>query len=113
VRIRHFALVLNIPAHFDTLYGERSSTRYACMLVGRPERRCAEAREPFARRKPKIVLVDPDASSGQRILELLRPAGYDVSLAANQEDGFQSVRGGGLAVSASADAGKASNEWGL
>jgi len=44
----------------------------------------------------KILLVEPDASSSQRMLELLRSAGYDVSLAASQQDGFLTTRNGGV-----------------
>jgi DNA-binding response OmpR family regulator/S1-C subfamily serine protease len=46
----------------------------------------------------KILLVDPNAESSQRALDLLRSAGYDVSLAASQEDGFQAVRNGDVAL---------------
>jgi DNA-binding response OmpR family regulator/S1-C subfamily serine protease len=46
----------------------------------------------------KILLVEPDANSSQRLQELLRSAGYDVSTAPTQEDGFQTVRNGGVAL---------------
>ena len=47
-------------------------------------------------KRENIVIVEPDATSRQQLLELLRSAGYDVSPAPTQEDGFIIVQNGGV-----------------
>ncbi len=47
-------------------------------------------------KRENIVIVEPDAKSRQQLLELLRSAGYDVSPAPTQEDGFIIVQNGGV-----------------
>ena len=47
-------------------------------------------------KRENILIVDPDAKSQQLLLELLRSAGYDVSSAPTQEEGFAIVRKGGV-----------------
>jgi len=43
-----------------------------------------------------ILLVERDADSAQLLVELLRSAGYEVSTAATQQEGFTAVRKGGV-----------------
>jgi DNA-binding response OmpR family regulator len=47
-------------------------------------------------KRENILIVEPDAKSRQQLLELLRSAGYDVSAAPTQEDGFTIVQNGGV-----------------
>jgi len=47
-------------------------------------------------RRENILIVEPDEKSRQQLLELLRSAGYDVSPAPTQEDGFAIVQNGGV-----------------
>jgi serine protease Do len=47
-------------------------------------------------KRENILIVEPDAESRQQLLELLRSAGYDVSPAPTQEDGFKTVQNGGV-----------------
>ena len=47
-------------------------------------------------KRENILIVEPDAGSRQQLLELLRSAGYDVSPALTQEDGFTIVQNGGV-----------------
>ncbi|HEV2523004.1 MAG TPA: trypsin-like peptidase domain-containing protein [Candidatus Acidoferrales bacterium] len=47
-------------------------------------------------KRENILIVEPDAESRQKLLELLRSAGYDASPAATQEDGFKTVQAGGV-----------------
>ena len=47
-------------------------------------------------KREKILIVEPDAASRQRLLELLSTAGYDASPAASQEEGFAIVQAGGI-----------------
>ena len=47
-------------------------------------------------KRENIVIVEPDATSRQQLLELLRSAGYDASPAPTQEDGFIIVQNGGV-----------------
>lgn len=49
-------------------------------------------------KREKALIVEPDANSQLRLLELLRSAGYDVSSAPTQEDGFTIVQNGGVDV---------------
>jgi DNA-binding response OmpR family regulator len=50
----------------------------------------------LAKKRENILIVEPDDKSRQLILELLRSAGYDVSPAPTQEDGFTIVQQGGV-----------------
>jgi DNA-binding response OmpR family regulator len=47
-------------------------------------------------KRENILIVEPDAQSAQLLLELLRSAGYEVSAASKQEEGFTIVRNGGV-----------------
>jgi serine protease Do len=47
-------------------------------------------------KRENILIVEPDAKSRQQLLELLHSAGYDVSPAPTQEDGFTIVQNGGV-----------------
>src|ERR1700676_3588310 len=47
-------------------------------------------------KRENILIVEPDEKSRQQLLELLRSAGYDVSPAPTQEDGFAIVQNGGV-----------------
>lgn len=47
-------------------------------------------------KRENILIVEPDGTSRQLLLELLRSAGYDVSSAPSQEDGFTLVQAGGV-----------------
>jgi DNA-binding response OmpR family regulator len=47
-------------------------------------------------KRENILIVEPDAKSQQLLLELLRSAGYDVSSAPTQQEGFAIVRKGGV-----------------
>jgi DNA-binding response OmpR family regulator len=47
-------------------------------------------------KRENILIVEPDAKLRQQLLELLRSAGYDVSEAPTQEDGFTIVQNGGV-----------------
>lgn len=47
-------------------------------------------------KRENILIVEPDANSQQLLLELLRSAGYEVSSAPSQEDGFNLVQAGGI-----------------
>ena len=47
-------------------------------------------------KREKILVVESDEASRQRILELLSSAGYDASPAASQEEGFATVQAGGV-----------------
>ncbi|MGH9675854.1 MAG: trypsin-like peptidase domain-containing protein [Candidatus Acidiferrum sp.] len=47
-------------------------------------------------KRENILIVEPDATSRQLLLELLRSAGYEVSSAPTQEDGFHLVQSGGV-----------------
>jgi DNA-binding response OmpR family regulator len=49
-------------------------------------------------KRENVLIVEPDANSQLRLLELLRSAGYDVSSAPTQEDGFTIVQNGGVDV---------------
>ena len=46
--------------------------------------------------RENILVVEPDKDSQQLLLELLRSAGYDVSSAPSQQDGFNLVQAGGI-----------------
>jgi DNA-binding response OmpR family regulator len=46
--------------------------------------------------RENILVVEPDTNSRQLLLELLRSAGYEVSSAPSQEDGFNLVQAGGV-----------------
>ena len=50
----------------------------------------------MATKRENILIVEPDEKSKQLLLELLRSAGYDVSPAPTQEDGFTIVQNGGV-----------------
>jgi len=50
----------------------------------------------LATKRENILIVEPDEKSKQLLLELLRSAGYDVSPAPTQEDGFTIVQNGGV-----------------
>jgi len=50
----------------------------------------------LATKRENILIVEPDEKSKQLLLELLRSAGYDVSPAPSQEDGFTIVQNGGV-----------------
>ena len=47
-------------------------------------------------KRENILIVEPDATSRQLLLDLLRSAGYDVSSAPTQQDGFAIVQNGGV-----------------
>jgi DNA-binding response OmpR family regulator len=47
-------------------------------------------------KRENILIVDPDPLSRQKLLELLRSAGYDASAAPTQEEGFMIVLKGGV-----------------
>jgi DNA-binding response OmpR family regulator/S1-C subfamily serine protease len=47
-------------------------------------------------KRESILIVDPDAGSRQQLSELLRSAGYEVSEANSQGEGFQFVRDAGV-----------------
>ena len=47
-------------------------------------------------KRENILIVEPDARSRQQLLELLRSAGYDVSPAPTQDEGFTIVQNGGV-----------------
>jgi DNA-binding response OmpR family regulator/S1-C subfamily serine protease len=47
-------------------------------------------------KRENILIVEPDANSAQLLVELLRSAGYEVSTAATQQEGFTIVRNGGV-----------------
>jgi DNA-binding response OmpR family regulator len=49
-------------------------------------------------KRENILIVEPDAKSRLELLELLRSAGYDVSSAPTQEDGFTIVQNGAVDV---------------
>src|SRR5580700_3692137 len=46
--------------------------------------------------REKILIVEPDPQLQQRLLELLHSAGYDVSSAPTQQEGFEAVQKGGI-----------------
>jgi len=46
--------------------------------------------------RENILIVEPDAKSRQLLLDLLRSAGYEVSSATTQEEGFTIVQNGGV-----------------
>jgi DNA-binding response OmpR family regulator len=50
----------------------------------------------LATKRENILIVEPDEKSKQLLLELLRSAGYEVSPAPSQEDGFTIVQNGGV-----------------
>jgi DNA-binding response OmpR family regulator len=50
----------------------------------------------LATKRENILIVEPDEKSRQFLLELLRSAGYGVSPAPTQEDGFTIVQNGGV-----------------
>jgi DNA-binding response OmpR family regulator len=54
------------------------------------------ATKSLSTKRENILIVEPDANSLQQLLELLRSAGYDVSPAPTQEDGFKIVQNGGV-----------------
>jgi DNA-binding response OmpR family regulator/S1-C subfamily serine protease len=47
-------------------------------------------------KRENILIVERDADSAQLLLELLRSAGYEVSTAPTQQEGFTTVRSGGV-----------------
>jgi DNA-binding response OmpR family regulator len=47
-------------------------------------------------KRETILIVEPDAKSRQLLLDLLHSAGYEVSSAATQEEGFTIVQNGGV-----------------
>lgn len=47
-------------------------------------------------KRENILIVEPDATSRQLLLDLLRSAGYDVLSAPTQQDGFTIVQNGGV-----------------
>jgi len=50
----------------------------------------------LATKRDNTLIVEPEASSQQLLLELLRSAGYEVSSAPSQKDGFNLVQAGGV-----------------
>ena len=65
-----------------------------CRKRGLVERRPGNKGENLTTKRENILIVEPDANSRQLLLELLRSAGYEVSSAPTQEDGFTIVRSG-------------------
>ena len=52
--------------------------------------------ESLPTKRENILIVEPDAKSRQLLLDLLRSAGYEVSSAPTQEEGFKIVQSGGV-----------------
>jgi DNA-binding response OmpR family regulator len=52
----------------------------------------------LATKRENILIVEPDDALRQQLEDVLRSAGYEVSSATSQEDGFQLVQGGSVDV---------------
>lgn len=52
----------------------------------------------MATKRENILIVEPDDALRQQLEDVLRSAGYEVSSATSQEDGFQLVQGGSVDV---------------